>query len=109
LQINLSAAVSGKVAAIFISSSLSILMIGVFTFLRKVFLWLEVYPSAGTFSGIWLYSYIIWAILWIGLFIILRNKKNVRTIKIWLIFFLACLTTATVLIETSLSWSSVFK
>jgi hypothetical protein len=109
LQINLQTAASGKVAAIFISCSLSVLVIGILTLLRSQLAWLEVYPPAGTFSGIWLYSYMIWVVLWVGLYIILRHKENIGTIKTWLIFFLASLATTTVLIEVSLNWSSLLK
>jgi hypothetical protein len=109
LQINLESETSGKVASTFIASSLSILTIGIFAYLRKQLPLLEVYPSAGTFSGIWLYSYVIWAILWVALFITLRHREKTGTIKVWLTLFLVSLATTTILIEASLNWSSIFK
>jgi hypothetical protein len=109
LRINLESETSGKVASTFIASSLSILTIGILAFLRKQLPWLEVYPPAGTFSGIWLYSYVIWAILWVVLFIVLRRKEKTGTIKAWLILFLATLATTTILVEASLNWSTLFE
>jgi len=109
LLVNLESETSGKVASTFIASSLSILTIGIFTYLRRQLPWLEVYSPAGTFSGIWLYSYVIWAIVWVALFITLRNREKVGTIKVWLTLFLASLATTTILVEASLNWSSIFK
>lgn len=108
LRIQLISEVSGKVAAIFIASSVSIVIIGILTYMRKQLPWLEIYPPAGTFSGIWFYGYIIWAILWTGLFFLLRNKEIFGNIKIWLALFLASLAASTLLIEASLNWSLVF-
>jgi hypothetical protein len=109
LLVNLESETSGKVASTFIASSLSILTIGIFTYLRRQLPWLEVYSPAGTFSGIWLYSYVIWTIVWVALFITLRNREKVGTIKVWLTLFLASLATSTILVEASLNWSSIFK
>lgn len=100
--------VSGKVAAIFIASSVSIVMIGIFTYMRKQLPWLEIYSPTGTFGGIWFYSYIIWAVLWVGLFFILRNRESMGSIKTWSIVFLTSLGVSTVMIEASLNWSLVF-
>lgn len=108
MGIQLTSEVSGKVAAIFIASSISIIVIGIFTYMRKQLPWLEIYSPAGTFSGIWFYSYVIWAILWVALFLILRRKESVANIKIWLILFLTSLAVSTILIEASLKWSLVF-
>lgn len=108
MSIRLASKVSGKIAAVFIASSVSIIMIGIFTYLRKQLPWLEIYTPAGTFSGIWFYSYTIWAVSWIVLFFLLRNKENVGSIKTWLILFLASLAFSTVIIEASLNWSLVF-
>lgn len=108
MKAQLTSYVSGKVAAVFIVSSVSIIMIGIFTYMRKQLPWLEIYSPAGTFSGIWFYTYIIWAVLWIGLFLVLRNKENMGTIKNWLILFLISLAVSTLMIEASLNWSLVF-
>lgn len=108
MNLQLTSQVSGKVAAIFVASSVSIIMIGIFTYLRKQLPWLEIYTPAGTFSGIWFYSYVIWTVLWIVLFFLLRNKENVGNIKTWLILFLASLAFSTVMIEASLNWNLVF-
>jgi hypothetical protein len=109
LRINLESETSGKVASTFIASSLSILTIGILAYFRKQLPWLEVYPPAGTFSGIWLYSYVIWAIVWLVLFIALRRREKTGTIKVWLTLFLASLATTTILVEASLNWSSIFE
>ena len=109
MRIQLASEASGKVAAIFTASSVSIVMIGILVYMRKQLPWLEIYSPAGTFSGIWFYSYVIWAILWVTLFLILRHKASVGRIKIWLILFLISIATSTVLIELSLNWSLLFK
>lgn len=108
MNLQLTSQVSGKVAAIFVASSVSIVMIGIFTYLRKQLPWLEIYTPAGTFSGIWFYSYVRWAVLWISLYFILRHKQTAGNIRIWLVFFLASLAASTLLIEASLNWSLVF-
>jgi len=109
LQINLESETSGKVASAFIASSVSILTIGIFGYLRNQLPLLQVYSPAGTFSGIWLYSYVTWVILWVVLFLTLRQREKMGTIKVWLTLFLASSATTTILIEASLNWSSIFK
>lgn len=100
---------SGKVAAIFIASSISIVMIGIFAYMRKQLPWLEIYSPAGTFSGIWFYSYAIWAVLWVSLFLILKRKESAGGIKIWLTLFLISIAISTVLVEASLNWSILLR
>lgn len=109
MGIQLTSEVAGKVAAIFIASSISIIVIGIFTYVRKQLPWLEIYSPAGTFSGIWFYSYIVWAVLWTALFFLLRNKETIGSIKIWLIFFLTSIAFTTIMIEASLQWSLVLR
>jgi hypothetical protein len=109
LRIELATEVSGKVAAIFIASSISIIILGILTYTRKQLPWLEIYSPAGTFSGIWFYSYIIWAVLWVVLYFLLRNKQSAGSIRLWLLLFLASLTASSVLIEMSLNWSLLFE
>lgn len=100
--------VEGKVAAAFIASSVAIIAIGLLTFLRKQLPWLEFYSPAGTFSGIWFFSYALWGILWLGLFLLLRRRERVGSIKTWLILFFGSLAVTTILVEASLKWHLVF-
>ncbi|MFQ5970244.1 MAG: hypothetical protein ACE5J2_07120 [Nitrososphaerales archaeon] len=108
MKIELQTVAEGKVAATFIASSIAIIVIGILVFIRKQLPWLELYSPAGTFSGIWFYSYVLWGILWLGLFLLLRRRESAGSIKTWLILFFASLAVATVLIEMSLKWSLVF-
>lgn len=107
--ITLKMSVEGRVASVFIASSLAVLIIGVLTYLRKQIPWLEVYAPAGTFSGIWFYSYIVWALVWVIAYFVLRDKERVGSLKQWLVIFLSSVAIATVLIEISLKWSLIFK
>lgn len=100
--------ISGKVAATFIAASAALIMIGILAYFRKQLPWLEIHPPVGTFGGIWFYSYIIWAIIWVGLFFILRNRESVGSIKMWLIVFLASLAFCTIMVEASLEWELLF-
>lgn len=109
MGIQLTSEVAGKVAAIFIASSISIIVIGIFTYVRKQLPWLEIYSPAGTFSGIWFYSYAIWAVLWVSLFLILKRKESAGGIKIWLTLFLISIAISTVLVEASLNWSILLR
>ncbi len=108
MKVNSGLEVHGKVAATFLASSIAIIMIGIFTYMRKQLSWLELYPPAGTFSGIWFYTYIIWIVVWIISFVILRHKESVWKFRTWLITFLASIAVSTILIEASLKWSLVF-
>jgi hypothetical protein len=113
-KINLDFVVSGKVAAIFIASSVSLVIIGILVYIRKQSPWLVIPPPpaegspdcCGTFIGITLYGYGIWAVLLVVLYFILRRKENVGSIKIWLVSFLVSIVIATVLIEASFKWSA---
>ncbi len=109
MRAQLASKVSGKVAAIFIASSISVVMIGIFAYMREQLPWLEIYSPAGTFGGIWSYSYAIWVILWLVLFFTLRHRESAGSIRIWLVLFLISLATSSVLIELSLNWSLLSK
>jgi hypothetical protein len=101
---SMSVAVSGKVAAAFLSASIAMVVMGVLTFVRKDQQWLVPYGPAAQYGGIFMYSEITWAVLWMGLYIAMRNKERVGTIKFWLVFFLMSLAVATGLAESSLKW-----
>ncbi|OGD54259.1 hypothetical protein A3K80_08025 [Candidatus Bathyarchaeota archaeon RBG_13_38_9] len=93
---------SGVTASAFISASIGILLIGILAFLRKGLPFLEVYPPAGTFSGIWLYSYLIWGGVWAFSYSILKRYQSVWTLKGWSILLLISILVSTILIEASL-------
>lgn len=104
----LATSVSGNVAAAFLSSSGAIVIIGVLTYMRSSSPWLEIYPPAGPFSGIWFYSYLPWAVIWLILYFILRRKEGVGSLRLWLIVLLVSLAITSVLVEASLNWSVLF-
>jgi len=100
--------VSGSLAAVFISSSITSLLIGILVYIRKLLPFLEVYSAAGTLSGIWLYSYVIWIILWLLGYAVLRTRKEVGSLRTWVIVFALSVIIGTLLTEASLKWSSLF-
>jgi plastocyanin len=102
--------VSGTVAAAIIAASIGIVAMGVLTYMRHMGPleeWLVPYMPTAQYGGIFLYSNVIWGILWLGLFLGLRNKQNLGTLKKWLIFFLISLGIGTGLAEASLNWSQL--
>jgi len=100
--------VSGSLAAMFLSTSIASIILGVLVYTRKPLAFLEVYSPAGKFSGIWLYSYIIWIILWLIGYVALRGKKEVGSLKTWVIIFSISVIIGTLLAEASLKWETLF-
>lgn len=100
--------VSGSLAAMFISSSITSLLIGILVYIRKQLPFLEVYAAAGTFSGIWLYSYIIWVILWLLGYAALRGRKEIGSLRIWIIVFVISVIIGTLLALASFKWYTLF-
>jgi len=101
--------VSGSLAAMFASTSITSLLIGIFVYFRKQLPFLEVYKPAGTFSGIWLYSYIIWIILWLVGYAALRKRKEAGNLRTWVLIFIASVIIGTLLAEASLKWYTLFE
>lgn len=102
--------VSGAVASAFTSVSIAIIVLGIFTYIRKIEplkTWLVPYVPTAQYGGIFLYSHIIWAILWIGLFFALRKRQDAGSLRIWLIVFLVSLGIGTGFVEASLNWSQL--
>jgi hypothetical protein len=97
--------VSGVTASTLLSASIGILLIGILAVLRKGLPFLEVYPPAGTFGGIWFYSYLVWGGVWAFSYLILKRHQSVWTLKGWSIFLLISILVSTILIETSLIWA----
>lgn len=97
---------SGKIAAIFIATSVAILMVGILTptWIKLQQPWLEVYKPAAGYSGVYFFSHLVWAVLWAGLYFGLRHKEHVGTVKLWLLVFVMSLAIATGLITGSLPW-----
>jgi len=102
--------VSGAVAAAIIAASIALAAMGVLTYVRKTEpfkTWLVPYTPAAQYGGIFLYSNVIWGVLWVGLFLGLRHKQNAGNLKTWLIFFLVSLGIGTGFAEASLNWSQL--
>ncbi|HJU33790.1 MAG TPA: plastocyanin/azurin family copper-binding protein [Nitrososphaera sp.] len=102
--------VSGAVVAAIIAASIALLAVGVLTYFRKVEplkTWLVPYVPAAQYGGIFLYTKVIWGILWIGLFIALRRKQKIGNMRTWLLFFLISLGIGTALSVASLNWSEL--
>lgn len=101
--------VSGSLAAMFISSSLTSVLIGILVYIRKQLAFLEVYAAAGTLSGIWLYSYLIWIILWLTGYAALRNRKEAGSLRMWTIIFVVSVIVGTLLALATLKWNTLFE
>lgn len=102
--------VSGAVAAAFLAASISIAAIGVLTYIRDIepfHTWLVPYTPTAQYGGIFLYSNVIWGILWVGLFFALRRRQEAGTLKTWLVFFVISLAVSIAFVEASLSWSQL--
>lgn len=102
--------VSGAVAAAIIAASIAIAAMGVLAYFRQsepLKTWLVPYVPTSQYGGIFLYSNVIWGVLWVGLFLALRHKHNVGTAKTWLTFFLVFLGIGTAFAEASLDWSQL--
>jgi fructose-specific phosphotransferase system IIC component len=97
---------SGKVAAVFIATSASILMVGILTplWVHLQQKWLVVYAPAAGYSGVFFYPTLAWAVLWAGLYFTLGRKESEGTAKRWMTMFLASLIAATAIIMASLPW-----
>jgi plastocyanin len=110
-SLNLSATqVSGTVAAAIIAASIGLVAMGVLTYIRKAEpfkTWLVPYTPTAQYGGIFLYSNVIWGMLWTGLFFALRHKQNMGILRTWLLFFLISLGAGTALAEASLDWSQL--
>jgi len=100
--------VPGSLAAMFTSTSITSLRIGIFVYFRKQLPFLEAYKAAGTFSGIWLYSYVIWIVLWLAGYVALRKRKEVGNLRTWMIVFTISVIIGTLLAEASLKWYTLF-
>jgi len=104
--------VSGSLAAMFSSTSITSILIGVLFYIRNnpsINTMLQVYAPAGTWSGIGLFSYITWIILWLIGYIALRGKKEVGSLRTWLIVFVLSVIIGTLIIEANLEWASLFE
>lgn len=102
--------VSGAVAAAIIAASIAIAAMGVLTYFRKVEplkTWLVPYTPTAQYGGIFLYSNVIWGVLWVGLFFALRNRQNFGTLRTWLVFFLVFLGAGSAFAMGSLDWSQL--
>jgi plastocyanin len=110
-SLNLSATqVSGAVVAAIIAASIGLVAIGILTYFRQVEplkTWLVPYIPASQYGGIFLYTKVIWGILWVGLFFALRHRQKMGTLRTWLLFFLISLGIGTALAVASLDWSQL--
>src|SRR5918997_783777 len=111
LSLNLSTTqVSGAVVAAIIAASIALAAVGVLTYFRKVEplkTWLVPYLPAAQYGGIFLYTKVIWGLVWVGLFFALRHKQKMGNMRTWLLFFLISLGVGTALSVASLDWSEL--
>lgn len=101
--------VSGSLAAMFFSTSITTLMISMLVYFRRQLSFLLVYSAAGTWSGIWLYSYIIWIVLWLAGYGALRNRKEAGSLQMWTLFFALLVIVSTLIVVGQLEWASLFE
>ena len=83
---------------------------GVMTYMRKtepLKTWLVPYVPTAQYGGIFLYSNVIWGMLWVGLFFALRRKQELGNLRTWLTFFLILLGVGTGFAVASLDWSQL--
>jgi plastocyanin len=102
--------VSGAVVAAIIAASVAIAAMGVLTYFRKVEplkTWLVPYVPTAQYGGIFMYSNVIWGVLWVGLFFALRSRQNFGNLRTWLVFFLVFLGAGSVFAMASLDWSQL--
>jgi hypothetical protein len=104
-------AVPGSLAAAFLSSSIAIILMGVMVYLREEVLnsILGIYPVMGTFGGIWLYSYLIWLVLWIVLYFALRRRASMGSLSTWTNFFIVAALLGIFISLASLEWMALFE
>lgn len=104
-------AVPGSLAAAFLSSSIAIILLGMMVYLREEVLrsTLEIYPALGTFGGIWLYSYLIWLVLWIVLYFALRGRASMGNLSTWINFFVVATLLGILITLASLEWNTLFQ
>lgn len=101
--------VPGSLAAMFFSSSIISILIGILFYVRKQLPALAVYSAAGTWSGIALYSYIIWIALWAIGYVALRGRNEVGSLRTWVLVFAVSVIIGTLIIESQLEWASLFE
>lgn len=101
--------VSGSLAAMFFSSSISSILLGILFYVRKQLPFLTVYEAAGAWSGIGLYSYLIWIVLWIIGYLVLRGKKEAGSLRTWVLVFVLSVVIGTLIIVSNLNWASLFE
>lgn len=110
-SLNLSAThISGAVVAAIVAASIALIAVGVLTYFRQVEplkSWLVPYVPTAQYGGIFLYTKIIWGIVWVGLFFALRHKQKMGNMRTWLLIFLASLGVGTALSVASLDWSQL--
>lgn len=100
--------VSGSLAAMFSSTSITSIVIGILFYMEKES-FLVVHTALGPWSGIWLYSYVIWIILFAIGYVALRGRKEVGSLRTWLLVFALSIIIGTLMIESHLEWSSLFE
>lgn len=110
-SLNLSATpISGAVVAAIVAASIALIAVGVLTYFRQVEplkTWLVPYVPTAQYGGIFLYTKVIWGIVWVGLFFALRHKQKMGNMRTWLLIFLESLGAGTALSVASLDWSQL--
>lgn len=100
---------SGKVASAFLAASVASLLIGILAYIRSFSPWLEIYKPAGTFSGIWTYSYIVWIVAWAGSYAALRKRESVGALRTWVAVLVASVLISALIFNLSLQWAKFLK
>lgn len=99
--------VPGPIAALFASGSITSIVVAILFYLHHDLPWLAIYPDAGTWSGMSLYTYLIFAALWIVGYVALKGKKEVGKMSTWVIILMVSMIIAILVIESQLEWASL--
>lgn len=110
MDANSTLTVPGRLAAAFLSSSIAVVVLGILVYVRgNLTSSLEIYPAAGTFGGIWLYSYLFWLLLWGGLYLVLRRREVLGTLPFWVATFLVATLAGILIAVASFEWRTLFQ
>jgi hypothetical protein len=101
--------ISGRLAAAFFSTSVAAVVLGMLICLRDGVLkdMLTVYTPAAAFGGVWLYSYLIWIVLWTASHLALRRRESLGTLPAWTVIFVASVLTEILLGQITVEWHTL--
>src|SRR5215813_1267210 len=97
--------VPGRLGAVFLSSSITVLLFGVMVSCRdgmlKPMLALLPMPALG---GLICLGYLLWFFLWIVLYSILGGRESVGTLPVWTAIVLGATVLGILIAEVSFAW-----